>query len=98
MEMFERTNVIVNLLEKAAEQIDIPESRYIEAVKRYEAVRDWLNNEESNLRKYLPEIYLQGSFRLGTIIKPISNQDEYDVDIVCHLTGLQKDDTLLVAF
>lgn len=65
--------------------IEVPESRYENAIKSYTMVGEWLNREESTLKDYKPRIYSQGSFRLGTAIKPISEDDEYDVDIVCEL-------------
>ena len=36
------------------------------------------------LAEYEPDIFVQGSFKLKTVIKPIKG-DEYDLDIVCHL-------------
>ena len=42
----------------------------------------WENN--SFLSNFSPNIYVQGSFALGTAIKPIMD-DEYDVDVVCLL-------------
>jgi hypothetical protein len=90
MEMYEKTGMLSNLLKEITEGLDIPESRYLEAKKRYEAVGEWLGKDESSLAFYKPEIYPQGSFRLGTIIKPVSNEDEYDVDLVCYLAELKK--------
>ena len=93
MNMYERTNKISMLLEKIAEELDIPESLYLEAKNRYESVGDWLSKDDSLLTVYNPEIYPQGSFLLGTVIKPISNKDEYDIDLVCFLADLDKSET-----
>lgn len=70
-----------------AEDLDIPPSKYKQAVDRYQAVGDWLGREESPLRPYHPDIYPQGSFRLGTIIRPLRDGEEgdYDIDLVCQL-------------
>ena len=68
-----------------AESLDISESRFKEAEDRYTAVSNWLCRNESTLRLRNPEIYAQGSFRLGTVVKPINNKEEYDVDVVCQL-------------
>jgi len=40
-------------------------------------------------------IYVQGSFRLGTVVRPYRNQKEqdYDIDLVCELSTLKKDTT-----
>lgn len=93
MNMYERTNKISMLLEKIAEELDIPESLYLEAKNRYESVGEWLSKDDSLLIVYNPEIYPQGSFLLGTVIKPISNKDEYDIDLVCFLADLDKSET-----
>ncbi len=52
--------------------------------RAYEAVGDWLNREGSSLAPYRPEVYAQGSFALGTAIRPLDDCD-YDVDAVCEL-------------
>ena len=73
-----------------AESLDISETRYKEAEERYKAVGLWLGKEGSPLAIYNPQIYPQGSFRLGTVIKPYDDREEYDVDLVCELGGLTK--------
>ncbi len=93
MDMFEKVSVLSSWLERFAEDLDIPESRYLEAKKRYEGVGEWLGKEDSPLHAYAPEIYPQGSFSLGTVIKPITNKDEYDIDLVCLLGKLKKNAT-----
>jgi hypothetical protein len=93
MNMYEKTNKYAALLESTAQELDIPESKYLEAKKRYESVGEWLSKIDSPLAIYNPEIYPQGSFSLGTVIKPISNKDEYDIDLVCFLTDLKMQDT-----
>ncbi len=45
----------------------------------------WLGKDDSPLALYHPEIYPQGSFNIGTVIKPITHEDEYDIDLVCQL-------------
>ena len=93
MEMFEKASILSKSLEQFAEELDVPESKYLEAKKRYEGVGEWLGKDDSPLSKYGPEIYSQGSFCLGTVIKPITNKDEYDVDLVCFLSNLKKEST-----
>lgn len=51
--------------------IEVPDNRYEKAIISYKSVGDWLNREKSPLKEYSPKIYSQGSFRLGTAIKPI---------------------------
>ncbi len=72
------------------ESLDISENHYKQAEERYQAVSKWLGRDESRVASFDPEIYPQGSFRLGTVIKPISDAEEYDIDLVCEL-GLSKD-------
>jgi Cyclic GMP-AMP synthase DncV-like, nucleotidyltransferase domain len=72
-------------LQYLADALDISETRYQQAEERYQAVGKWLGRDESILAPYLPEIYPQGSFRLGTVVKPISDAEEYDIDLVCEM-------------
>ncbi|MCL4473784.1 MAG: nucleotidyltransferase [Actinobacteria bacterium] len=74
-----------NLFRGVTEALDIPESRYKQAEERYQAIGKWLGRNESSVAALAPEIYPQGSFRLGTVIKPISDAEEYDIDLVCKL-------------
>lgn len=72
-------------LEDLAEALQVPESRYREAEKRYHSVAEWLGRPESILTNVDPDVYVQGSFRLGTVIKPVSDKEDYDIDLVCEL-------------
>lgn len=74
------------LLRKLGEELDIPDHIYEDAVLKYEQVGEWLNDEESSLHPYNPEIFPQGSMRLGTTVRPVDDDGEYDIDLVCHLT------------
>ncbi len=75
-----------DLLSKAAVLLDMPDTLYEKAVLDYKDVSAWLCAEDSDLRDYEPDIYPQGSFRLGTIVRPLSDDEEYDIDLVCRLT------------
>ena len=74
-------------LEKVAEGIDIPPSKYQDAVDRYQAVGRWLESGGYPDSLGDPSIYPQGSFRLGTVVRPIRGdvEAEYDIDLVCEL-------------
>lgn len=77
------------LLNKYAEELDIPPSKYYEAVKRYESVGALLNYDQyEGCEGKEPIIYPQGSFRLGTVVRPVRNSEEgdYDIDLVCELS------------
>ena len=84
-------------LELVASEIDIPPSKYQDAVNRYQAVGGWLEDGDYPGCPGELSIYPQGSFRLGTVVRPIRHGIEasYDIDLVCemplikHLTTAQ---------
>jgi hypothetical protein len=82
---YELKTRFAKFLQYLAEALDISETRYKQAEDRYQALGKWLGRQESILAPYHPEIYPQGSFRLGTVIKPISDAEEYDIDLVCEM-------------
>lgn len=74
------------LLEELAESLDIPPGKYRQAVERYQAVGQWLAAPESSLHPFAPTIHPQGSFRLGTVIRPVRHHKDADYDyLVCEL-------------
>ena len=75
---------VSQILRDLAETIDVPPSKYEEAKQHYKAVGDWVGEEDSELALFDPQIYVQGSFALGTAVRPLG-EDEYDVDAVCLL-------------
>lgn len=74
-----------DLLEDLAESLQVPQSRYEAAERSYKSVGQWLHREASCFRDADPQVYIQGSFRLGTVIAPYSDEEDYDVDLVCEL-------------
>ncbi len=52
------------------EELQVPPSRYEQAERSYKSLAEWLHRRESTVRNDSPEVYVQGSFRLGTAIKP----------------------------
>lgn len=84
------TNQAEAYLEALAKALEIPRSRYEQAEKSYKSFGEWLHRDESTVRGLGPDVFVQGSFRLGTVIKPQSNEEEYDVDCACALTDLDK--------
>ena len=77
-------------LEALVEELEIPSSRYKAAEASYKSLGEWLHRPDSKVRDYDPDVYVQGSFKLGTAIKPQSADEEYDVDCVCSLEKLTK--------
>jgi hypothetical protein len=79
--------LVSRFLEELAQEIDISPSKYKQAVDRYQAVGSWLAADNSPLHTYRPEVYPQGSFRLGTVVRPVHDglEADYDIDLVCQL-------------
>ncbi len=67
-----------------SDALDVPPSKYQDAKDHYDAVGTWLGDDDSELAAFDPQIYPQGSFALGTVVRPLGD-DEYDVDAVCLL-------------
>ncbi len=74
------------LLEDLAASLQVPPSRYEAAECSYKSVGKWLHRDSSSVRQMDPKVYIQGSFRLGTAIRPASDEEDYDVDLVCELS------------
>lgn len=70
---------VSEILKNISDEISItaPMKKVVE--DSYNAVGTYLGN---NLKKDI-HIFAQGSMALGTVIKPISDADEYDIDLVC---------------
>ena len=73
------------IFENLGAALDIPKSKYDELVTSYQAVGKFLGDDSSPLAPYKPEIHPQGSFLLGTMITPINEDDDLDIDLVCEL-------------
>ncbi|ABC82993.1 nucleotidyltransferase [Anaeromyxobacter dehalogenans] len=73
------------LLSEVTQSLDIPEPLRNQAVERYEAVGAWLATEDSELQPFQPKVFPQGSFRLGTVVRPMNRNGAYDIDLVCEL-------------
>lgn len=86
------------LFDNIADELDISPSLYKTAVNRYAAIGNWL--DEINLtdvfegstdpiptEKIGADIFPQGSFALGTVVKPWvgGEEQEYDIDLVFQL-------------
>lgn len=85
-------NTIEAFLEALVQQLEVPDHRYEQAQTSYTSLGEWLHRPESTVRKYDPQVYCQGSFRLGTAIRPHTDAEEYDVDSVVEFRSLTKRD------
>ncbi len=81
---------VSRLLEMIAEHLDIPKSYYEKAAARHRSLGEWLQRKESTLAAFDPDVRPQGSFRFGTVVPPLHEDDEYDLDNVCVLKRLGK--------
>lgn len=72
---------INSLLAKIADLLELTDTQFDNIKTSYEAVAKWLNDGEE-IKKYgHVEIFPQGSIGLGTVVKPL-HDEEYDVDMV----------------
>lgn len=85
-----RNQSLTRLLTTIVERIDIPPSLYKKAADRHLSLARWLQGKESGLAAYDPDIRPQGSFRYGTVNRPLLEGEEYDLDNVCLLRKLGK--------
>jgi hypothetical protein len=76
------TATLTRLLETIVEHLDIPRSYYEKAVARHKSLGEWLCRPGSKLAVFQPHVSAQGSFRFGTVVRPLLSTDEYDLDNV----------------
>lgn len=86
----EQKNQFSEILEELGKSLDISETQFNTAVSSYKAVGEQLSKEDGLLAVYKPEILPQGSFMLGTMVKPINEDDDLDIDLVCNLIGKNR--------
>ena len=83
--MTDKEQLLDKYLLKIAENLDISPTMREKAERSYRAVGEWLGDCDVNSDvKIMP----QGSFYLGTVIRPVSDADEYDIDLVCLLKNV----------
>ena len=88
--MNEKEKELNEILEELAKNLDITNTEDAAIRESYKAVGDFLAQEDSCLAQYDVEIFPQGSFFLGTIIRPIKEGDDLDIDIVCELKSKEE--------
>ena len=77
--MTDKEQLLENYLLKISENLDISEDMRKKAEQSYRAVGKWLGDcEVDSDVKIMP----QGSFYLGTVIRPVTDKDEYDIDVL----------------
>jgi hypothetical protein len=72
----------VRLLNRICQELEITPAMFALAKERYESIAAYLQEPDSPLNKFDPQVYPQGSINLGTTIRPIGS-NEFDVDVIC---------------
>lgn len=83
--MLTETGIGRQLFELLVESLDIPPSLYERAANRHRSLGEWLCRDGSRLREFSPHVSPQGSFRLGTVVRPLAADAVYDLDNVTTL-------------
>lgn len=85
------TSLSDHTIDALIDAIEIPDSAYESAARRYNDLAVWLGRTESQSARFSPHVYPQGSFRLGTVVRPLQDGDDYDLDLGCRLrSGITK--------
>jgi hypothetical protein len=71
-----------DLLDRICVKLQISPTQYKAAEDHYSAIGKWLGASGSSFEALKPEIYSQGSIRIGTTVKP-RGRNEFDLDLVC---------------
>jgi hypothetical protein len=69
--------------------LQLTKSQYKEAETHYLSVAEWLRAPASTISALAPDIYPQGSLRIGTTVRPW-RREEYDLDLVLWLALYQN--------
>jgi hypothetical protein len=74
--------------EELARELDISPTMHKYAVERYRGLSDYLQEKGINAK-----FYPQGSFRTGTVVRPLVNgvESDYDIDVVCELDTVKSE-------
>ena len=86
MTLQNRRNDILRLIES----LDIPPSLYKNAEEKYKAITKYLIEHGFDA-----EMYPQGSFALGTVVRPSKNNEDanYDLDFICQVKKVRNETT-----
>lgn len=77
---------LTSLLEYICQAIEPTATEYADAEEKYRAVAEWLAGSDNPLLKHV-YVYPQGSFALGTAVRPLAG-GELDVDLILRLARL----------
>jgi hypothetical protein len=74
-----------NIIEELAASLEISDSAYEKAEARYNDIGNYFSSSDAKCASFSPHIYPQGSFRFGTVVRPLNGHCEYDLDLGCRL-------------
>lgn len=72
-------------LYEIADKIQLSATKYDLAKQRYQTIAEHLNEPESDVARFSPHIYPQGSFRIQTAISNSDEKDEFDIDLILEM-------------
>ncbi len=78
-------STVNSVLRLVLTDIEIPRSYYEKAVARHRSLGEWFCRPESRLVGFAPVVVPQGSFRYGTVVRPVVPTQKYDLDNVTTL-------------
>ena len=78
----EQTRQLSRIFHLMAEELDVPKGLQKEATAKYEHLGEFSRRYAHTHFLSDSRMYVQGSFALGTPIRPVRDGDEYDVDLV----------------
>lgn len=79
--MSNQEKILDTILSFIAKELDITDTMYEKAVASYKSVGEWIGEGLD----YEVCIMPQGSMNLGTVVRPLSDKEDYDIDLVCLL-------------
>lgn len=87
----DKDKMLGEIFENLGGSLDIPPSKYEQAVSRYGSVGRHLEGGTYSHSVGKPAIYVQGSFRLGTVTRPFreGKDADYDIDLVCDTRSIK---------
>lgn len=84
LQTYSKNHQLDELLQSICESLQISKTQYDQAETSYNAVANWLSEDETRFPDTDIDIYPQGSLKIGTTVRPILDQ-EFDLDFVCEL-------------
>lgn len=81
------------VLQKLHSEVDMPETVHDRIVGKYESLATWLDRDGSEIKDFDPFVAPQGSTLLGLANRPVGQDEEYDVDLICRLMAKKSEVT-----